>query len=430
MRLIKANTGKYDSFHKSLKTISGLESSKIFSNSDSGSSNENHKYYYVFQNLKNFENLVSSAQDYETLTDALSRGLKRLLPLKELTIFLLDSKNYKLDPITATYSSLVYKTTNDYYSQGVFDIIFESKNTILLPPLDRVGEKINFLVFPLINAEKRIGVLVISTSATKINEHSTEFISAQMLINITTTKIENLKLKNSLKENHSELQTYQAKIQNDYKLSALGELTDGVMTDINDALQIITSYSDFMKTEDSNNYHIDKINSQVFRIKELITQLNKFSNINIVPSKLESTSVNKLIEEFFSLSKSTLTTLNIESLLDLEKNIPPILTHTNLFNQILTNYFGLLKESSRDGGGVLVQTRYQDETIIIKILATTYIEVFSTYSSQELDNVNNTNLRMIVNFVKKNEGTVKVTANAKSGSTLLIELPLKRRVRE
>ncbi|MBA4250805.1 MAG: hypothetical protein C0425_02085 [Chlorobiaceae bacterium] len=430
MRLIKANTGKYDSFHKSLKTISGLESSKIFSNSDSGNSNENHKYYYVFQNLKNFENLVSSAQDYETLTDALSRGLKRLIPLKELTIFLLDSKNYKLDPITDTYSSLVYKTTNDYYSQGVFDIIFESKNTILLPPLDRVGEKINFLVFPLINAEKRIGVLVISTSATKINEHSTEFISAQMLINISTTKIENLKLKNSLKENHSELQTYQAKIQNDYKLSALGELTDGVMTDINDALQIITSYSDFMKTEDSNNYHIDKINTQVFRIKELITQLNKFSNINIVPSKLESTSVNKLIEEFFSLSKSTLTTLNIESLLDLEKNIPPILTHTNLFNQILTNYFGLLKESSRDGGGVLVQTRYQDETIIIKILATTYIEVFSTYSSQELDNVNNTNLRMIVNFVKKNEGTVKVTANAKSGSTMLIELPLKRRVRE
>lgn len=430
MRLIKANTGKYDSFHKSLKTISGLESSKIFSNSDSGNSNENHKYYYVFQNLKNFENLVSSAQDYETLTDALSRGLKRLIPLKELTIFLLDSKNYKLDPITDTYSSLIYKTTNDYYSQGVFDIIFESKNTILLPPLDRVGEKINFLVFPLINAEKRIGVLVISTSATKINEHSTEFISAQMLINISTTKIENLKLKNSLKENHSELQTYQAKIQNDYKLSALGELTDGVMTDINDALQIITSYSDFMKTEDSNNYHIDKINTQVFRIKELITQLNKFSNINIVPSKLESTSVNKLIEEFFSLSKSTLTTLNIESLLDLEKNIPPILTHTNLFNQILTNYFGLLKESSRDGGGVLVQTRYQDETIIIKILATTYIEVFSTYSSQELDNVNNTNLRMIVNFVKKNEGTVKVTANAKSGSTMLIELPLKRRVRE
>ena len=430
MRLIKANTGKYDSFHKSLKTISGLESSKIFSNSESGNSNENHKYYYVFQNLKNFENLVSSAQDYETLTDALSRGLKRLIPLKELTIFLLDSKNYKLDPITDTYSSLIYKTTNDYYSQGVFDIIFESKNTILLPPLDRVGEKINFLVFPLINAEKRIGVLVISTSATKINEHSTEFISAQMLINISTTKIENLKLKNSLKENHSELQTYQAKIQNDYKLSALGELTDGVMTDINDALQIITSYSDFMKTEDSNNYHIDKINSQVFRIKELITQLNKFSNINIVPSKLESTSVNKLIEEFFSLSKSTLTTLNIESLLDLEKNIPPILTHTNLFNQILTNYFGLLKESSRDGGGVLVQTRYQDETIIIKILATTYIEVFSTYSSQELDNVNNTNLRMIVNFVKKNEGTVKVTANAKSGSTMLIELPLKRRVRE
>jgi len=214
---------------------------------------------------------------------------------------------------------------------------------------------------------------------------------------------------------------YQGKLSNEFRLAAIGELTEGILEEISSPLQVIMSLVDLLDVEDTNSVEIGRIKAQVNKIDRIVKRLVRFANLNHKKLNLQPVDINRAIIDYYKLVESTLKNANIDCALDLQNNLPSILSHPTYINQILTNLFGLIKKKGRKANGVIIQTRNKGDNILLRFVTTFPLE--QALSEKTL------NVKIIKNLVKKHEGESIFEDTLDSGSVIALSFPLIRKLR-
>lgn len=389
------------------------------------------KYSYFIQNLMAFEQEIKTDTNVKILMARLLSYLKGIIPVKELGLFFYDEFNKKLNPIDEEEESKISKTMNHFNREGIFKVIFSEKKTITVPDLENYnadGPKVFYLIFPVYDEKKNYGILSLLTSLDQNGVSELEKKSINVFLNLVLGKLEKLKLTEKLNKTYEELQTYQAKLSNDFRLSAIGEMTEGIVEDIVTPLQVISSNVDLLKFEEERKIELKQIKLQIKKINNVVGRLVKFADVNQKDVKIQSCNLNSIIKDYFYLVKSTLENANLEYILDFEEDLPPILSHPNYVYQLLTNIFSLIKSYKTKKGGVIIQTRFKDDDVVLRVISTNQI---STADKMNRNNIQQKlSISIIKNLMKKHEGSLELGSFENSGAALVLTFPLKRKIRK
>ena len=438
MRVVKSNTVDYQPFYKTLQNLAdeednGYSALSLVSYKKDNAGNNNsllEKYSHLFQTIITFEKSCDKLETPSVILDELSLSLKRIIPVKESNLYLFDSTFNKLNPVGNTKEYEITSVINHFYKEGVLNLLFESAKVLIIPELQSHNNnqaKLNYIIVPLFEKEKKKGLFIILTSLRKeaVTEIDKQMLS--VLLNLGYAKIERMQVRKDLRTVYEELQTYQAKLSNDFRLSAIGELTEGIVEDIMSPLQVIVSQIDMLDVPEESSEEVESIKNQINKINRSVTRLIKFANVTQKNVKVHPCSVNDIVTEYFSLLKSTLDSSNIEFVLDLDSNLPPILSHENYFFQILTNLFGIIKARISKGGGMIIQSRKKSDSVLLKVITTASLK---DLSKGRIKSGLDINYKIVNNLVKKHEGEFLIESFDESGSAIMLSFPLRRKIRQ
>ena len=436
MRVIKNNTLEFETLLESLQLSKKSPTPKsdlrlVKSNNPVPSGNMLEKYAHIFQNITALESQLNEVKDVKSLTQHLFTSVRRVLTVKEANIFYFDESHSLLLPVTKSASDQAILHINRTLKEGILDWIFENRKPTLIPNASTMtakGSQLNYLIFPIYEAKKQKGVFSIATPVQKFDPESIDGLVLEILLGMVIPRLDYLKQKDEVNSLYQELQTYQSKLSNDFKLSAIGELTSGIVEDIISPLQVIMSSTEILEKDlgDTAGDNLDTIKSQVKKIETVINRLVKFASVNNDKLKIYPCDVNKILNDFYDVVVSSLKNDGYECILELEENLPPILSNPNHINQLLTNVFSILKAAFGKSGGIFVQTKYINEHIHIRFISTDHIENFNkpeNKASQDLS------MKIIKNIMKKHEGEFTTESDSSYGSLLVLNFPLKRKLR-
>lgn len=434
MRLIKEKTSEYESFHKSLQYFtknSGAQGDLKLISFENHRNNSNllEKYSSFVQNLYSFQNKIQSVESVKDLNALFQEFVKRIIFSKEVEIFLFNDSRRNLIPLNTTASQLHITAVNKAYKDGILDWIYETKKATIIPDLNKLtinGSKLNQIIFPVYDRKANYGLLSLLTPVSKVKEDSLENQSVQILLSMIIPMIITLRQKQSINKLYQELQVYQSKMNNDFDTYAIGELAEGILEEIGEPLQVILSYTNVVENEYNVDSEVtDKIKQQVKKINELTKQLVKFSELNKPQTqKSQPCEINKVVREFKNVSNATLNNLGLECELDLEENMPPILSDPKDIKQIMTSIFSIIKSDSQKGGAIVIQTKYIKERIVLSVFTTEQLSGFA--NSQECNS--NVTVKLIHELMKKNEGTAEFNSLPLKGSIIHLIFPMKRKL--
>lgn len=430
MILHKENTVKAELLYKSIGDVALEE--KQFGNSALNNSEIQmlEKYSYFIQNLMAFEKEIKQDNNIKVLMGHFISYLKRVIPVKDATLMFYDDVDNILVPVNKHQHSAIVKAMNNFNKEGVFKTIFSDKTSLTVPDLESYnskGPKLHYLILPVYNEKSNYGILSILTSLSKERITELEKKNINILMNILLGKLEKIKLTEKLNETYDELQTYQAKLSNDFRLSAIGEMTEGIIEDIATPLQVIVSNVDILSEETDSSFELKQIKSQTKKINRVINRLAKFADVNQKNVKIKPCNVNVIINEYFQLVKSTLENANMEYILDFDNDLPSILSHPNYIYQLLTNIFSLLKSFNAEKGGIILQTRFKENNIYLRVIST--VKIDNSIANENENDQSGLAIKIIKNLMKKHEGAVEIDSFNNGGTAISLLFPLKRKIR-
>ena len=427
MRLIKNTEINYPLLHESVQWINSSRNrnstdSNLFDKSDDFSRNT--KLLQLIYSLK------WKLENSDSISDVLTHfqhTLKEILFLKEIQIFYFEENNQHLIPLNDVCDITYTNFINKAYSDGIVDWIFEKKQPTVLPGVKKsdINEnQLNMLLVPIYSLQKPRGLFSVITTQNFFPPNSFEVESIKLLLGIVLPKIDLIHEKQKLNQVYNELQLYQSKLSNDFKLSAIGELTTGLVEDVINPTQVILSCIKLLESDYQNidEQIFQKIYSQISKIETVVGRLNKFAAVNKNTSNIYPADLNSIIKDYYEIVLSTLKYKNYECILDLEAGIPPILTKSTYIHQLLTNFFSLMKNSQ--GGGIVIQTKFVVDKIVVNFITT------DVFSPAKLDIDQKTNLKMMENIMHLHEGTIKIFNPKSSGSSFVLTFPLRRKIRK
>lgn len=434
MRLIKENTLKYESFHKSLQyfTKNSEATGDLRLISFESHKNNSHlleKYSFFVQNLYSFQKKVQNIENVKDLCLLFQEFVKRMVFAKEVEIFLLNDEHRNLIPLNPSVSQAHLYAVNKTYKDGVLDWIFETKKPTIIPDLNSYtinGSKVNQIIFPVYDKKAIYGLLSIITPISKLQEDSLESQSIQLLLGIVMPLVMSLKQKQSINKLHQEVQIYQSKLNNDFDVYAVGELAQGLMEDIGDSLQVILSCVDEVEESKTTDQLItSRIKEHINKLSSATNRISKFAGINkSIAQKIEPCEINEVVRDFRNIINTTLNNCGLECELDLEENIPPVLTDPQEIKQMLTSIFSLIKSDSKKGGALVIQTKYIREKIVVSVFTTE--QIVSLANSKDLGS--NVTVKFITELMKKSEGTAEFNVLPLKGTIIHLIFPLKRQL--
>ena len=433
LRLHKQNTESFEPFYKSLEDLdaengkNGQVSTVFRATGDNGQNVLVEKYSHLFQSLLSYSQELEEVKTVPDFVNVLKNAVRKLIPVKDGELLYFDDMLRRLNP-PDNKPTEISEVINNYYNEGILTILFESHKPIMLPELKSLnsqGPKLNYILFPLYEQNIKKGVFVVLTGLSQNNfsEYDKHFINT--ILSLSIAKVDKLILKRRLNNTYDELQTYQAKLSNDFRLSAIGELTEGIVEDIMNPLQVILSQADMLHEETGNNDLI-KIKNQVKKINNVISRLVKFSAVNQKNVTIQPCNLNSVLSDYYELIRSTLENAGMEIVLDFEEVLPPILTHQNYIYQIMTNIFGLIKKNNFSSGGILIQTRYKNEQVVVKLITTNKLEPFDEDKNENIKM--DLNVKIVKNLMNKHEGKFLIENLKEGGSIITCNFPLKRKL--
>lgn len=384
------------------------------------------RFFYV---ISRFNTIMQETDELDKTLDYLKNSLREIVPLKEAFLYVFDS-NQKLCSLGKNDESAYTDFINKAYKNGILDWIFETGNISILPDITKSksnSNPLNFVVLPIIKEGKAYGIYSILTPINALSSKSYEIEVIKIFLSLVQNKLDLAKQKNELASAYEDLQVLQSKLSNDFKYSAIGELTAGIVEDVMNPVQVILSCASFMDKEYDN---IDKkvtgtLISQIKKIETVIKRLSKFVGTQNENGNLYPCIVNEPIKDYYEVVLSSLKYKNYECILDLDENLPPIVTRKNHIHQLLTNLFGMVLNSKVEGGGILIQTKFINDSIALKFIVTDRLNI---YSDDDQANKANINFKMISNMMKRHQGKAKIFNNEAGGTSIILNFPIKRKL--
>ncbi len=436
MRVIKENTAKFESFHKFLPELEKANRQNgnlriVKNNFDAGFDSSDNSESSLIARLEWFGRFIKSAESTAGVVREFINNIKNINGIKEIAVFKFNDNSTKLVPEGENTNAYTTRFVNTAYKEGLLEKTLDSGKFRVIPDFkfyNNSSKKMSFILVPVKNGISIKGIISLFVPQLLIDENNTEYIFLTLLLEKLQTHYELMKNKEEIKNAYNEMHIYQSKLSNDYKLSAIGEFTTGITEDIVSPLQVILSYTDLLAREydEIDGEIIDTIKSQISRIRLVISRLVKFADVSDEKYKIEPCDINPVIEDYYNVIITSVKMNNYECILDLDENIPSILSNKNYLHQILTNIFSLLMEKKNSTGGILIQTRYYSGSVNLRVITSDFIESFKSNNSA---NSKEMSLRIIGNLVKKHEGKIKLETSETTGSSISISFPVKRNIR-
>ncbi len=432
MKVIKNNAQTYSTLYETLEEESLQKTNetalRFINTSANGSKN---RFESFFTTISNVNTQIRSLNDIQLIINLFVKNIRTLFTVEEAHLFLFNDTEYELLPVTERCDRRIRHTVEASLKNGIISWIFENKKAVILPNLSRNEKnapRLNYLVIPIIERNQKKGVLVVQTPLSELKDDSFEMKAVHLLTGLVYPKISMINNQEKINEAIKESLTYKSKLSNDSKLAAVGELTNGIVEDIMKPTQVIMSCADFIKNEHSN---VDKdvlqtINNQVRKIETVMNRLTKFASVNSESAVTTPCNLNDEVSEYVDVLMSSIKNSNYECILDLGENIPPILSNSNLMNQIFSNLFSILKNGYSETGGILIQTRFQSGLVLVNVFTT---DNFGNLQNKKKDSFE-LSLSIMNNLMEKHEGKVFYNSSEESGTSFSLQFPLKRKLQK
>jgi signal transduction histidine kinase len=426
LRVIKQHKQQYYPFTLSLPIIDRKELSKqnrmIHEKSDGMFINECTSAFSL-ENLLSYSEKIFSLSSSLSVLREFNAAVSSLKYFFSPEIFLLNEKTSNLFALNSNCDPAISLFVKKSMANGILDWVFENKQPqILLNEIDSGYE--NCLLIPIYYQSKFKAVLFTFTRLSQNDITINEIRYLSTLMNFTFQRILQDFTRSELNNTYLHMHTLQSKLENDFRFAALGELTYRSLEEIASPIQVILTSTELIKKEnpDIDDENLEIIKSKIFDIKKILDRLVKFININKSNPKISPCSLNESIKEFNKLIEPAVLAENCEIVLDLEDNIPTVLSCSNYLNQILINAFSLINPLTEKNGGIIIQTRYSKQSIILKLIFTKSIDLENLREHQ-------IGINIIKSLMEKHEGKFLINSNELSGSTLTFSFPLIRKVR-
>lgn len=252
---------------------------------------------------------------------------------------------------------------------------------------------------------------------------------------------ENLRLMQRIQEDGSELRrlndelrTAQGELVHSAKMASLGTLSAGVAHELNQPLAIARGIAQQLLAEpDLGTFVRDDlklIESQTGRMMRIVTHLRTFCRIG--GHSREETSINRVIEESFTLLQAQMRSHGIRIECAFDVSNPEVMANANELEQVFLNLFSNAKDALQDvdNARLQVETRVEGDRLVVvvadngpgfegSVLERLFEPFFTT---KEVGKGTGLGLSISRNLVEKNGGTM--SAENAGGARFTLTFPL------
>ncbi len=376
-----------------------------------------------------FAKKIENAKTVIDTTETLSSFFGNNFGVTGSEIFLFDKSKKNLVPLGINKNGRFLSLIKHLTDEESIDWIFSKRNhtgysELMTYNLNGVNTKL--LIVPIFYKGRRKGILLISSLRNIFSDNSGTYEIVESILNMTMSRIELLMYKKQLKDAARELQVYQSKSSNDVRLLAIGELALGAIEGLLNPMQIILSYAEMLAKENnsSDNEAVDVIKEQVNEVSKVISGIIRFSQRDKESFRIQPVNINVLLNEFNSIAEQSVKNKNYELILDLQKNLPTILSNRNQIYQLFTNVFTLILSNASNEGGIFIQTRFNDDNVTMRINFTGYMPVLNEQPDEHSGDLT---IDIIRSIMEKHEGSLETSSSQQTGSTIVLTFPLQRK---
>ncbi|HZU09396.1 MAG TPA: ATP-binding protein [Pseudacidobacterium sp.] len=233
----------------------------------------------------------------------------------------------------------------------------------------------------------------------------------------------------------------EAQLSQSEKLSSIGLLAAGVAHEVNTPLAVISSYTQMLakqlRGDERLSPLLEKITSQTFRASEIVNNLLNFSRTS--STEFRETDVNAIIRETLTLLEHQFKTAKVQTVVELEPELPPILGNAGKLQQVFLNLFLNAKDAMADGGVLRISTEANGHVsvsiadsgsgIAPEHLQRIYDPFFTTKTAPKQGQRRGTGLGLAVTYgiIQEHAGKIHVESQVGSGTTFFLEFPMLRK---
>lgn len=248
-----------------------------------------------------------------------------------------------------------------------------------------------------------------------------------------------LQLNQSLAETVEKLRELQEHLMEAERRAATGTLAARVAHEINNPLGIIKNYLTMLKSHCSTLQepvqktpayvrHLQIIDEEIDRIARFVAQLLDAHRPD--GSRLELTSVNKIVTDLLALMEPQLRQRGIQVRRELDLNLPRLLLHPDRMKQVLLNLMANAEHAMPDGGVMTVRTRRDESDVFVEVSDTgkgispeRALQIFTRYFTTREDGTG-LGLPISREIVHGYGGEIAVRSPEGEGATFIVRLPL------
>jgi len=294
----------------------------------------------------------------------------------------------------------------------------------------------SLLSVPLVLRDKTIGAIQVLNK-----KEDTPFTQADLELLTTMAQqiavaMENARLYSRLEKQFElttqELKIAQEKLIRSERLSAIGNLVQGVAHEIRNPVTTIGGFSQRIKdslNEDKRLHeYIDIIMGEAARLERLVKQVHEFAEIqsaSFSPDKIEPV-IDRVLNRFEPISEKQ----DVKTTLHIDPDLPLIIMDSSQMEIALANIIENALESMHDGGRLDLKVNRDNDSILIVVS-----DSGSGIDLEKLDSVYDPfvssktsgaglGLTMFHQIIMNHHGETMIRSQASEGTVVTIRLPL------
>lgn len=237
-------------------------------------------------------------------------------------------------------------------------------------------------------------------------------------------------------EDVTEKREKETRLRRAESLAALTTLTAGVAHEIKNPLasigihiqlmQKLMRNKDTIKTEQITN-HLEILTEEVDRLNMIVVDF--LFAVRPMDTKLQLTDINKIINDLIGFVKFELDELGIKIELELNQ-VPEIPIDDKLLKQALLNLIKNAQDAMRDGGRLIIRTKYKNDKVRLEISDTgsgmeedVKMKIFEPYfTTKEFSS--GLGLTLVFKIIKEHRGDISLKTRPGEGTTFCMDFPV------
>ena len=231
---------------------------------------------------------------------------------------------------------------------------------------------------------------------------------------------------------HREEQIIQSK-----KLASLGILTAGVAHEITNPLNNISMIAQTYEElygqldEEQRVSFMQKVDAETERIRKIVKNLLDFSKPKDAQPK--EADLNAVIQKTLTLVQNMIDVQNIETIIKLERGLPPVFIDEDQVQQVLVNLISNAVQAMSAGGKLVIATRPGKDGSSVEVtvkdtgkgIEPGYLpHIFDPFFSTKGEGGTGLGLSVSYGIIKSHQGDIRVESKPGVGTTFTVELPL------